>query len=122
LAEAESDTHPLLERLKFISIFSSNMDEFFMIRVAGLKSQISVGVAELSVDGMTPEEQLREIRKRIIPLFDRQEKLLNTEILPALEKEDIVIHFIEDLTDSDRLYLGKHFDECIMPLLTPLSP
>ncbi|TAL67337.1 MAG: polyphosphate kinase 1 [Bacteroidetes bacterium] len=121
LAEAESDTHPLLERLKFISIFSSNMDEFFMIRVAGLKSQISAGVAELSVDGMTPQEQLKEIRKRIMPLFDRQEKLLNKVILPALEKEEIFIHFIEDLTSSDRIFLEKHFNECIMPLLTPLS-
>ncbi len=121
LAEAELTTHPLLERVKFINIFSSNLDEFFMIRVAGLKSQLAAGVVDLTSDGMTPLEQLKEIRKRLLPLYKKQEKILRQDILPALEKEDIYLHFIDDLTEKDKVLLKKHFMDCILPLLTPLS-
>src|SRR4030042_4185265 len=72
LMEAEDKSHPLLERLKFISILSSNLDEFFMIRVAGLKGQVSAGVVELSFDVRTQQEQLDEIRKRLVPIYQRQ--------------------------------------------------
>ncbi|HOK14372.1 MAG TPA: RNA degradosome polyphosphate kinase, partial [Candidatus Kapabacteria bacterium] len=84
LLEATGNQHPLLERLKFVCIFSSNLDEFFMIRVAGLKSQIAEGVIEYSYDGKTPREQLTEIRNALLPLYQMQEKLLIEEILPEL--------------------------------------
>ncbi len=121
LIEAEDKSHPLLERLKFVSIFSSNLDEFFMVRVAGLKRQISAGVVELSYDGMTPSEQLVEIRKRLTPLYKRQQEILYKDILPALEKEKIIIHHYENLTKKDKEYLKDYFDKLVLPVLTPLS-
>ena len=121
LAEAEGNQHPLLERLKFISIVSSNFDEFFMIRVAGLKRQVSAGLTELSFDGMTPREQLSEIRKRMMPIYQKQEDLLLNDILPALEKEDIFIDDYSKLTEEDKNYLFQYFRDCVLPVLTPLS-
>ncbi len=121
LEEASGNQHPLLERLKFISILSSNLDEFFMIRVAGLKKQVAAGIVELSFDGMTPEEQLDEIRNRLVPLYKKQEELLMKEILPAMEKENIIIHHYKDLSKKDKEYLFEHFNNCILPLLTPMS-
>lgn len=121
LAEAEDKSHPLLERLKFISIVSSNLDEFFMIRVAGLKDQITAGVAELSLDGMTPQEQLKEIRKRLLPLYAHQENILMKDILPALEKEEIIIHFYETLSKEEKKKLKNYFFDSVFPVLTPLS-
>ncbi|MFC2132099.1 polyphosphate kinase 1 [Bacteroidota bacterium] len=121
LAEAEGNQHPLLERLKFIAILSSNFDEFFMIRVAGLKRQVAAGLVELSFDGMTPQEQLSEIRKRMIPLYQKQEDILLNDIIPALEKEDIFIDDYDKLSKEDKKYLSEYFNECILPVLTPLS-
>jgi polyphosphate kinase len=121
LEEAADKRHPLLERLKFTSIFSSNMDEFFMIRVAGLKELMAAGVNDLSYDGKTPREQLKEIRKALEPLYERQERLLNDEIFPALEKQGIHIHQFEDLTESEKEEVRKYFMECVLPVLTPLS-
>lgn len=120
LAEAADISHPLLERLKFISILSSNLDEFFMIRVAGLKSQIAEGIIEPSFDGMTPKEQMAEIHKRLCPIFKEQERLLMKDILPALEKEGIFIHLISDLGKDDKKYLEEYFTDNILPVLTPL--
>jgi polyphosphate kinase len=121
LAEAEDQTHPLLERLKFISILSSNLDEFFMIRVAGLKNQKTAGVVELSFDGMTPQEQLDEIRNRLIPIYKRQEEILNNDIMPSLEKERIYIHRIDTLNKEDIDYIAEYFLKCVLPVLTPLT-
>lgn len=121
LAEAESLEHPLLERLKFISIVSSNQDEFFMIRVAGLKNQIQAGIVDLSSDGMTPQEQLREIRKRLIPLYEKQTKILLEDIIPALEKEGVYFHNFRDLSEEEKAELNKFFCQSILPVLTPLS-
>ncbi len=121
LLEAADKRHPLLERLKFISIFSSNMDEFFMIRVAGLKSQISAGVVELSYNGMTPAEQLTEIRSRLIPLYQEQERILYNEILPELKLNNIELHEFSNVSKKEKEYLEKHFKDKIMPVLTPLS-
>lgn len=121
LFEAMDKTHPLLERLKFATIWSSNLDEFFMIRVAGLKSQIAAGLFELSYDGMTPKEQLNEIRKRLLPLYDLHEKTLIEDILPALAKEGIVLHKFADLNDEDKEYLYEFFNSNILPALTPLN-
>ena len=121
LAEATDMNHPLLERLKFISILSSNLDEFFMIRVAGLKRQISAGVVELSFDGMTPQQQLEKIQKQLIPLYTLQEKLLNEYILPELNEAGIFIHYFEALLPEEKKELNKYFCESILPVLTPLS-
>jgi polyphosphate kinase len=121
LKEAEEPENPLLERLKFTSILSSNLDEFFMIRVAGLKSQIAAGVEDLSYDGKTPREQLFEIRRRLLPLYKRQENVLNEEILPGLEEHGIKLHRFENLSDDDKKILESHFIENVLPVLTPLS-
>lgn len=121
LLEAEDDSHPLLERLKFLSIFSSNLDEFFMIRVAGLKSQLLAEVDELSYDGKTAKEQLKEIRTKLKPLFEKQSAILNQSILPELEKHNIVIHKYSSLTKRDKIKFKNYFLEHIFPVLTPLS-
>ncbi len=121
LAEAEDYQHPLLERLKFITILSSNLDEFFMIRVAGLKKQVSAGLIELSFDGMTPEEQLKEIRKELIPLYKKQEDIFLKQIIPGLAKNNIFIHKFDEIIPDNRDRLKQYFDECILPVLTPLS-
>lgn len=121
LMEAQDETHPLLERLKFTSIFSSNLDEFFMVRVAGLKQQIAAGVVDLSFDGMTPHNQLSEIRRRLIPLYEFQDKLINEVIFPGLEKEGIYIDRFEVLSKTDKKKLEEYFLLNILPVLTPLS-
>lgn len=121
LYEAEDKNHPLLERLKFAAIFSSNLDEFFMIRVAGLKGQKSADVVDLSYDGKTPGEQLIEIRKRLEPLYERQQILLNGHIFPELEKHNIVIHNLDEIGSDDMEYIEQTFYDSILPVLTPLS-
>lgn len=121
LKEAESYRHPLLERLKFISILSSNLDEFFMIRVAGLKSQMAAGVLELSYDGKTPKQQLSEIRNKLIPLYKRQEQVLNENIMPKLRDYGVVVHNYESLSKPDKLKLKDYFYKDVLPILTPLS-
>ncbi|RPI68502.1 MAG: polyphosphate kinase 1 [Ignavibacteriae bacterium] len=121
LEEAEDLSHPLLERLKFLSIFATNLDEFFMIRVAGLMEQRESGVTEYSLDGMTPIEQLREIRSRLIPLYKRQSKIYRTDILPALVQEGIHFHRFEELTETEMSTFEKDFVDNIMPVLTPMA-
>src|SRR6267142_2874337 len=80
LEEALDHRHPLLERLKFLAIFSSNLDEFFMVRVSGLQEALEAGITETSPDGMKPDEQLKEISKHLRPLIDRQTRCLEDEI------------------------------------------
>lgn len=121
ILEAADKTHPLLERLKFACILSSNLDEFFMIRVAGLKSQVLAGLVEFSYDGKAPKEQLLEIRRRLLPLYQLQEKILNEELLPEMEKAGIVLHRYHNLTDEDKTYLDEYFRYNILPVLTPLT-
>lgn len=121
LREAQDLSHPLLERLKFACIFSSNLDEFFLIRVAGLKSQISANVVELSYDGMTPMEQLLEIRKRLIPLYKEQEDILMNDIIPSLEKHGVMIHHFDNISEAEKKNLKRYFCESVLPVLTPLT-
>lgn len=121
LEEAADASHPLLERLKFLSIFGTNLDEFFMIRVAGLKEQIYSGVTELSSDGMLPSEQLRQIRAELLPLLQRQSSIFHREVLPALEKEGIHIHPFSTLSSEERAEFERDFVDNIMPVLTPLA-
>lgn len=121
LLEAENEKHPLLERLKFVSIFSSNMDEFFMIRVAGLKNQIAAGALDLSYDGKAAAEQVVEIRQKLDPLYKWQEKILNEDIYPKLRDEGVFFHDFEDLTIDEKREIEDYYFESIFPVLTPLS-
>ncbi|MDQ1265504.1 MAG: polyphosphate kinase [Bacteroidota bacterium] len=121
LEEARDKRHPLLERLKFLAIFSSNLDEFFMIRVAGLKGQIAAGVVELSYDGKTPHLQLLEIQRSLLPLLKLHEDLLMNDVMPGLEKQGIVVHDFSSLSSKETENLNHYFCESVLPVLTPLS-
>ena len=121
LNEAENPKQPLLERLKFCAILSSNLDEFFMIRVAGLKSQVSGDVVELSYDGMTPKAQLKEIRKQLLPIYKKQEQIVRDQIFPELVKNGIVIDHYKNLPAKDKKNLRDYFITEMLPVLTPLS-
>ncbi len=121
LLEAQNKNHPLLERLKFVVILSSNLDEFFMIRVAGLKSQLAEGIMDVSYDGKSPAKQLLEIRKKLIFLYNLQEEILLNEIFPEMEENDIIIHQKGDLIPKDLEYYKNFFCSQVLPLLTPLS-
>src|SRR6056297_1338574 len=91
LAQAEDSQMPLLERIKFIGIVCSNLDEFFQKRIGGLKRQIHAGVTELSVDGRTPEQQLKEIRKDVLKMIHAYRRCYFEDLLPLLEKEGVEI-------------------------------
>jgi polyphosphate kinase len=120
LCLAEDSSLPLLERIKFVAIFSSNLDEFFQVRVAGLKAQLEAGVGS-SFDGRTPGEQLAEIRSRVLEMVRQQEDLFLKELLPALSEAGVRLTHWEAMSQSDREYLGAVFNEQILPILTPLS-
>ena len=121
LALAENPSLPLLERVNFVAIVANNLDEFFQVRVAGLRDQLSAGVTSTSPEGMTPSEQLAAIRERCIAIFDRMTRLTQFEILPALEEHGI--HLVEwgDLTSDERDALYARFEHEIYPMLTPLA-
>jgi len=121
LEEAKDPRHPLLERVKFLAIFSSNLDEFFMIRVSGLKDQVTAGVTNTPPDGMTPAEQLMAIRERVLPLMQEQRHYFYTEIIPALAAAGIHLLRYEQLTAQERDRLRAYFQAEIMPVLTPLA-
>jgi polyphosphate kinase len=121
LEEGLDDTNPILERLKFLGIFSSNLDEFFMIRVSGLKEELEENVTELSPDGMTPEEQLHEIRRRVLQMVQQQTRCLTQEIIPALAAENIHVVSHDSLSESDRETLKTYFIDKVFPVLTPLA-
>jgi polyphosphate kinase len=119
LQEALDDSNPVLERLKFLSIFSTNLDEFFMIRVSGLKEQIAENVAELSPDGMTVAEQLKEIRERLKPMLAEQMMCLREDILPRLATEGITIWPYDSLNEAERKNIDEYFLNYVFPVLTP---
>jgi len=119
LEEALADRHPLLERLKFLAIFSSNLDEFFMIRVSGLQEAVAAGVAESSPDGMTPSAQLAEISAQVRPLLAEQMRCLNNDVLPKLGEAGIQIRRYEDLNKRERKIANEYFLANIFPMLTP---
>ena len=122
LALAGDATLPLLERLKFVAIFSQNLDEFFQVRVSGLQEQVEAGVSKRSPDGRTPAEQLEGIRERAQELSDKAAELFAAELVPALEKEHIrITRSVEALDPADLAYLEQEFVERIFPVLTPLS-
>lgn len=121
LDEATDDSLPLLERLKFLSIFSTNLDEFFMIRVAGIMEQLAEGIGELSPDGMTASEQLAAIYARLRPMLKKQASYLNDVVLPGLRKEGISIEPYAKLTAKEKKALDKYFIDNLFPILTPQS-
>jgi polyphosphate kinase len=121
LREAEDPDNPLLERLKFVAIFDSNLDEFFMKRVGGLKHQLASNVRELSPDNRTPRQQLAEIDRTVRPLLERQRRLLSDELLPALKAHGLEIAAWDDLKPSERRHLTEDFEKRLFPILTPLA-
>ena len=118
---AEQAGIPLLERAKFLAIFAQNLDEFFQVRVAGLKDQVAGAVTKLTPDGRTAGQQLGEIRERVSKLLARQEQAFLDEIVPALADAGVRFSAWDELDDDDLEYLGAQFDERIFPVLTPLA-
>jgi len=121
LKEVLDDRNPLLERVKFLAIFTNNMDEFFMKRIGGLKQQIATEVTELTVDGRTPTEQWEEALEMAVPMFRKQAQCYQTEIQPALRDAGIHVVDFEDLNQSERSRINEYFDDTIFPILTPLT-
>ena len=121
LDEALDETHPLLERVKFLAIFANNLDEFFMVRVSGLQRQLAQGVLKSPPDGMTPGQQLEAIRQMLLPELDAQSDTWHKEILPALAANGIFIHMYADLTPPQKEAINRFFVEEIFPVLTPLA-
>src|SRR5215468_8869843 len=120
LALAEDASVPLLERAKFLAIFSGNVDEFFQVRVAGLKEQVAVGARSTGADGLDQVEQLRAIRSRLEELVTRQATLFTKDIAPALQEAGIEFVDWHDLSADERQLLNRVFDDRIFPVLTPL--
>lgn len=118
---AEDPDVPLLERVRFLAICSSNLDEFFMVRVAGLKRRIAAGVAIPSASGLMPREVLESTLERTRELMTRQTQCFDTDVLPALVKQGIDIARWDDLDDADHERLHQLFIERIFPVLTPLA-
>ena len=121
LEEAEDPSNPLLERIKFLAIFFNNLDEFFMIRISGLREQLSSGVQEASLDGTSPSEQLEKIREVLMNSFTRISQCLEQELLPNLEETGIHILSYEDVKPKQRALLRRYFRKEIFPALTPLA-
>ncbi|MBN1305032.1 MAG: polyphosphate kinase 1 [Anaerolineales bacterium] len=121
LEEAQDDTNPLLERVRFISIFGSNMDEFFMVRVSGIAKQVEARYLEISPDGRTPAEALAEIRKTSMELFDLALDLVYKKLLPALGKTGIHLIDYEKLSSAQRRRADEYFHRVVYPVLTPLA-
>jgi polyphosphate kinase len=121
LYEAEDPATPLLERLKFLAIFESNLDEFYMKRVGGLEQQLVSNVRELPPDNRTPRQQLAEIERAVRPMIQRERRLFNDELLPALREHGLELLAWEDLRASERRHFCDDFDKKLFPILTPLA-
>lgn len=121
LSQAADPFLPLFERLRFLGIFSSNLDEFFMKRVGGLKRQVAAGIGTLTPDGLTPKQQLVTIRRALEPQLREQENLFLDDIRPALLREGVELIGWEQLNESERVFAESYFEEKVFPVLTPLS-
>ncbi len=121
LEEAMDKNNPLLERVKFIAIVGSNLDEFFMVRVAGLKKQVEAGVRDVPPDGLSPEKQLAEIRKVSSQLMRQASEYFCKELVPALKQEGIYIYNYNELTVRQKNSVEAYFNEVVFPVLTPLA-
>ncbi|MGD0666578.1 MAG: polyphosphate kinase 1 [Bryobacteraceae bacterium] len=120
LEEAEDETNPLLERVKFLSILGSNLDEFFMVRVAGLTAQLEAGSLEAGPDGLSPRAQLVAIRREVKRLLAEAHRILG-RLLEVLREQSIFVHDYAELSETHREQAAKYFDETIFPVLTPLA-
>jgi polyphosphate kinase len=121
LEEALDEENPLLERVKFLAIFGSNLDEFFMVRVSGIRKQIEANVTKLSEDGLTPREELAAIRKAVQQSMLDAQRCFQRKLLPRLEKEGIHILEYSKLSKSQKEKADKYFTELVHPVLTPLA-
>ncbi len=122
LGEAENEDNPLFERLKFLSITASNLDEFFMVRVASLKDMVNAGYTKKDIAGMTAGEQLEALDERTHAFVKRQYAIYNNELVPALDNQGFhIIASHEDLTDEQAEFVDKYFHEEVYPVLTPMA-
>ncbi|HKA26045.1 MAG TPA: polyphosphate kinase 1 [Gaiellaceae bacterium] len=121
LALAADPSMPLLERTRFCAIFSRNLDEFFMVRVAGLLDQIEAGVNVTSPDARRPQQTLSEVRDRVLQLSARQAKLWKRDLSVALDEAGIIVGQVEDCTKAELDELGARFEREVFPILTPLA-
>ena len=121
LEQAQKESNPLLERVKFLAIFSSNLDEFFEIRVAGLIEQVDSNVTEPSIDGLGPREQLRRIHSVVASLLDDQHRCWDGQLMPALAAADIHFKTADELSQSELNWVKTYFREQVYPVLTPLA-
>ncbi len=121
LEEAQNHEHPLLERVKFLSIVHSNLDEFFMIRVSGLQEQVEAGFSEPSKDGLTPAEQLAIIRERVTAMRQDAWACYRDDLRPALVTAGVRLLGYDELDERQRARLGAYFDTVVYPVLTPLA-
>ncbi|MBI4867108.1 MAG: polyphosphate kinase 1 [Candidatus Wallbacteria bacterium] len=121
LEEALDTTKPPLERLKFLCIFATNLDEFYMIRVAGLKQQLGASILELSPDGLSAKEQLKRISERVHDLIARHGRCLREEVLPLLTSNAIILHSYRLLPQETREIVDEYFRKEVLPVLTPLA-
>jgi polyphosphate kinase len=121
LAQAKDERHPLLDRVRFVSISETNLDEFFMIRVAGLQQQVAAELPNPVPDGMTPEEQLNRIHEHTKRFFADQRTVLEEDLLPALKEEGINLVSHDDLSAKEQRELRGKFADDILPILTPLA-
>ncbi len=120
LEQAHDESIPLLERVKFLAILSSNLAEFFMVRIAGLRQQVAAGVSELSTDGRTPAEQLEEARAQAHEII-RAGRVIYVQLVAELEAEGIFIKRYDELEESQRRVADEYFDDNVFPVLTPLA-
>ncbi len=121
LEEAQDSRHPLLERVKFLSIFETNLDEFIMIRLAGLKDQLAAHVGSVSPDGLNAEQQLRAVRQRLAPMLQQVRLCWRDDLMPLLEDRHIYILDYEQLDAKQRSAMRTYFEQEIFPVLTPLA-
>ena len=121
LAMADDPDVPLLEKARFLSIFSTNLDEFFQVRVSGLADRVAAEITERTIDGLTPAEQLREVRRVTSELCCEQQRLFVEQIRPALADAGVHLLTPDALDDEERSRLREHFEQWVFPVLTPLA-
>ncbi len=121
LEEARDEENPLLERVKFLAILGSNMDEFFMVRVSGIRKQVEANIMKLSEDGLTPREELAVIRKTAQELMQEAQQCFQRKLLPKLDKEGIHVLEYSKLSKTQKERADKYFKDVVYPVLTPLA-
>ncbi|HNK63212.1 MAG TPA: polyphosphate kinase 1 [Anaerolineales bacterium] len=121
LEEARDEENPLLERVKFLAILGSNMDEFYMVRVSGIRKQVEANIMKLSEDGLTPREELAVIRKNAQELMQDAQQCFQRKLMPKLEKEGIHVLEYSKLSKSQKERADKYFKDVVYPVLTPLA-